>query len=998
MKAFLQLIAEELYTKYNGDFSKLTIVFPNKRASLFMNQHLAHIANGRPLWTPRYTTIADIFSSLSNIREADKILLVCRLYTSFCNITGSTETIDQFWTWGELMLEDFEDIDQNLVNAEKLFTNIGDLEALTDFTFLEQEQIDAIHRFFVNFDHKSHTRLKDKFISVWDALYPIYKDFKDSLLAESLAFPGMMKRAVIENIKENSEDLSQRLHKGDYVVIGFNVLNEVEKRLFKFIQKERNTSFYWDYDKAYCSPLCINGESTTFEAGQFIQKNIQTFGNCFDEHPEYFDNFSKKKTIRFISTPTEDAQSRYTAQWINETITPQQRLNESAIVLCNEKTLQPVLHSIPNHLNDGDKTPLVLNVTMGYPLTETPIFSFIETLIELQSRGRTDNNTWRYRNVADVLRHPYTRRMCGGVPVKILSELKRHNIMFPEEKYFKDNDFLKMVFSVQNSQRSLLDYLRNIVKAIGVSYKCETYLKKATTDTQLFTESIYNTFTLISRIRTLLDTEEALNSSTETPSRLLRQLLSSKSIPFHGEPAIGLQVMGILETRNLDFRNLIMYSVNEGQLPKSDHRSSLIPYNIRKAYGMTTMEKQVSLYAYYFYRLLQRAENITLVYNTSTDGLVRGEMSRFMTQLMIENEHVFAPGQHIDLQNLTAKSISMTLTPIEGQKDENTMRRLNNRWNLLNEEKYKERHNGKMMLLSPSAINCYMRCQFQFYLKYLAEMNKEDDVSENVDNAIFGTIFHHAMQELYKPLLNRRLTKSELISLAKDRVRVEAAIDVAFSICFFRVSEESVQSGYHPQYNGEQLLNRYVLITYVINQILYDAEQCPFIIRALEDEFFKILTVPTFNGEEKTGEMNVRIGGIIDRLDLCNTGSGEFIKVIDYKTSSQPHKTKSVETLFNSGDAYHIMQALYYCETLSDKVNIPLVPMLMYIKVSPDKRTTVKLDKAPIDDYVSQVQKEYAAELKSLISDIFNPAIPFSQTGGEHTCEYCDFVNLCNKR
>ena len=514
---FLKLVVEDIFEQYGNDLSQITIIAPNKRANLFFNQYLSSHIQDKPIWTPRFTTIGEVFEMLCPIKVADPIQQICKLYEAYRNVSKSDESLDRFYSWAELMKNDFEDIDNNLADAEMLFKNIEDLEEMKDFSFLSEKQKEAIKQYLDSFNYGSGTELKERFLGVWKHLYGTYCEFHRLLSKEGLCYSGMQKRYVIEGIKNKTIDIEAKLNKGVYVIIGFNVLNETEKQLFKFIQQERTTFFYWDYDEKYRHS----------EAGRFVDENIKLFGNRFANHPEYYRHFGQQDSVRFIKSPTENAQTRYVKQWIDEKVI-NHPLQESVIVLCNEDILQSVLYSIPNTANNSH---IDLNITMGYPLQDTPIYGYVTTLMQMQMYG-VKSSSWKYSYVAAVLKHPYTKRMVGEDAIKILTCLKDKNIIFPktselvsvplkdEGKYIEVNgniqrgkpiEFLEMIFNPIENHVSLIEYLMSIVKTIGKSYKDQLIKMKRAKYTdfelQLYMESIFTTFTTLSRLHTIQEKE-----------------------------------------------------------------------------------------------------------------------------------------------------------------------------------------------------------------------------------------------------------------------------------------------------------------------------------------------------------------------------------------------------------------------------------------------------------------------------------------------------------
>ena len=596
MQSFLQLVAHDLYAKIGNDLSRTVLIFPNKRANLFFNEYLAGESD-QPIWSPAAMSISDLFQKLSVQKTGDPIRLVCELYKVFKEETESQETLDDFYFWGELLISDFDDVDKNLVDADKLFSNLQDLKSLMNDYSIERR-----------------TELKEKFISLWDKLGTIYHHYRKNLTELGIAYEGMLYRNVIEQLN------TDQLKYDKYIFVGFNVLNKVEKEFFRKLQKADKAIFYWDYDIFYTQQI------KKHEAGEFINRNLKDFPN---ELPaSYFDSLKKPKKIRYISASTENAQARFLPEWIRTTFSSDNE-KENAVVLCNETLLLPVLHSIPEEVKN-------VNITMGFPLAQTPVYSFINAAMELQTNGyRFDTGRFTYETVSAILKHPYTRQLSTKADI-IERELTKTNRFYPLPSELKQDEFLANLFTPRNGIKELCDYLIGLIKDISTLYRKEGEYNDIFN--QLYRESLFQSFLKINRLYSLIESGE-LNIQPHTLKRLISKVLTSSNIPFHGEPAIGMQVMGVLETRNLDFRNLVMLSLNEGQLPKTGGESSFIPYNLRKAFGMTTIEHKNAVYAYYFYRLIQRAENITLLYNTSSDGLNRGEESRFMLQLLVEGPH-----------------------------------------------------------------------------------------------------------------------------------------------------------------------------------------------------------------------------------------------------------------------------------------------------------------------------------------------------------------------
>ena len=957
METFLKQVAHDLYNKTEGNFTKVAIVFPNKRASLFFNEYLAQESD-RPIWSPTYVSISELFRQSSDLSIADPIKLVCDLYKVFQKATGSKETLDDFYFWGEMLIADFDDADKNMAYTHALFSNLKDLNELMDnYDFLEEGQKEALSQFFHNFSINQVTELKQRFISMWNVLGDIYAEYKALLESQSIAYEGMLYRQVIEQLDVEA------LPYNKYIFVGFNVLNKVEHTLFKKLNEAGKAMFYWDYDTFYLN-------KTPHEAGEFIRRNLRDFPS---ELPaSFFDNLNQPKEVTFIESPTENGQVRYLPQWIRENLTSQEK--ETAVVLCNEALLQPVLHALPDNVKH-------INITMGFPLSQTPAYSFVNALMELHTSGYNPNNgRYLFAEVISVLKHPYTRQLSPEAE-KLEQTLTRDNRFYPLPSELKQDNVLELLFTPRRNNLDLCSMLSEALKEVAVIYQQQAASHSDAFD-QLYRESLFKTYTLVNRFHTLIESKE-LNVQAGTFQRLLTRVMSSSSIPFHGEPAIGMQVMGVLETRNLDFRHLIMLSVNEGQLPKAGGDSSFIPYNLRKAFGMTTIDHKIAVYAYYFYRLMQRAEKVTLVYNTATDGINRGELSRFMLQFLIEW------GYPVLRKQLEAAQSPQDSTPIIIEKTPDIMERMKSVFDIRNNPK---------ALISPSALNCYLDCPLKFYYKYVALLSAPDEVTADIDSAKFGSIFHYAAEHIYKDLTahGKLISKENLETLLKDEVRLQTYVDNGFKELFFNLPPNE-----QPEYNGIQLINSAVIVKYIQQLLRNDLRYAPFTFIGSEQRIFENIEICT-----STGDIQSRIGGIIDRID----SKGESLRIVDYKTGGDADTPANVQSLFipDKKRSNYVFQTFLYasivCKKLREKNDSRLVaPALLYIhRAASEKYSPViqmgepRKPKEPVDNF-AQYEGDFRENLKTLLEDIFNPDISFTQTEIEDKCAYCDFRALCKK-
>lgn len=959
MESFLKLVAADLYKHTEGNLAHTTVVFPNKRAGLFFNEYLAQESES-PIWSPAYVSISELFRSLSPWEVGDPVKLVCELYKIFRRETQSTETLDDFYFWGEMLISDFDDADKNKVDTDKLFSNLQDLRnIMDDYTFIDDEQEEAIRQFFQNFSIERRTALKERFISLWDVLGNIYKGFRESLASQNIAYEGMMYRHVIEHLDVD------KLPYEKYVFVGFNVLNKVEHTLFTQLKDAGKAVFYWDYDEFYMKE---NRQAVTHEAGEFIRRNLRDFPSPLSG--ELFKNLSKPKEVHYIASSTENAQARYLPQWIRNNLTTPEK--ETAVVLCNEALLQPVLHSLPAEVKH-------VNITMGFPLSQTPVYSFLIALLELHTHGfNFKSGRYTFQSVVTLLKHPYTRQLTGQAEL-LEKELTRNNRFYPLPGELGKDEFLTRLFTPLSGNLNLCIRLSETLQQVAGIYQANT---SGTEDTdafnQLYRESLFKAYTTINRFRTLIE-EDELTVQSETFRRLLVKVLSATNIPFHGEPAIGMQVMGVLETRNLDFRHLVLLSVNEGQLPKSGGDSSFIPYNLRKAFGMTTIEHKIAVYAYYFYRLLQRAERITLMYNTSSDGLNRGEWSRFMLQFLIEWPHP------ITRQFLEAGQSPQGTSPITVEKTPDVMRRMQSLFDVRANPKAK---------FSPSALNYYLDCPLKFYYRYVAGLSAPDEVSAEIDSATFGSIFHYAAEHIYKDLTThgKVINKEALETLLRNEVKLQDYVDTAFKKLFFNVPQNE-----KPEYNGVQLINSAVIARYLKQLLQNDLRYAPFTFIASEMEVDEPIDIQTPKGVIKS-----RIGGIIDRMD----SKDGTLRIVDYKTGGDADTPPHVESLFipDKKRSNYVFQTFLYAAIMCRKQpTMKIAPALLYIHRAATETYSLVIQmgeprkpKEAVEDF-SKYEKEYRERLQGLLEEIFNPEKSFTQTEIIEKCTYCDFKALCKR-
>ena len=882
MKTFLEYVAGDIINKYGTNLSRTAVVFPNKRAALFLNEHLVRLA-GKPIWSPSYITISELFRRHTQLVTGDQIKLICDLYKTYTEVTESDETLDHFYGWGQVMLADFDDIDKNMADAKKVFCNLRDLHELDDVSYLSPEQVETLKLFFSNFSEDKTTELKKRFMKIWSRFGDIYRLYNERLEAQGIAYEGALYRKV-------ATDDSVDFDFDRYIFVGFNVLQRVEQLLFSKLQKMGKAKFYWDFDDYYLATK--TGHVNPSEAGHYIKQYLPYFTNELDtSDADIYRNFRKAKKITYASATTEDVQARYVGQWLKEG----NRIDDgrkTAVVMCDEALLQSVIHSIPEEVND-------INVTTGYPLQQTHFASLLEDIAA--------QHTEDYDN------------------------------------------------------KQLLEWAIAMLKLMAQGHT-DTSVETTGQDNQLTSEALFRTYTVVNRLLELVNNGD-LDVDRRTMMRLYGEIVRTTSIPFHGEPVVGVQFMGVLETRNLDFEHLLVLSCNEGNMPKGVNDTSFIPYNVRKAHGLTTIDNKVSIYAYYFYRLMQRAEDITIVYNNAADVTSTGEMSRFMLQMLVESGH------DIERLALSLPQEAGSTTCQDEKKTKEVMERLHKRFD-------KQRNPERTTpMFTPSSLNIYQKCPKRFYYRYVAEIiEPEDDADDGkIDAPTFGNIFHDAVQKIYERVIaaykSRAIQPQTLKQLLANDAYIKGVVDDIM----------------HPV-NGIQLINASVIITYIKQLLKIDSRLAPFTIIGLENVVMKDINVKTAEGQ-----LTTTIGGRIDRMDCVTCADGvRRIRVIDYKTGKNNKKN----------DGYILQSFIYsllvYESPMMNPEKLEVSPALLYIQHSAGKDfdPTVVYEKEKVTD-VSKYREEFMNTVEQIIAEIFNPEQPFACTDDKTACTHCPYSNLC---
>jgi hypothetical protein len=955
MKPFLREIAEELYLLHGERMEELCLVFPNRRAGLFFNKYLGECLQ-QPIWSPSIYTIQDLMAGISDLAYADELELISELFKVYCQVRGSEESFDDFFYWGEIMLADFDDVDKYRINAADLFQNLADLKEMEDsFQYLSEQQIELIQRFWGHFSTDPQSEQKRQFVEVWNILLPVYKQLRDNLLEKRAGYEGMIYRNVADKIMDRE---TLKLPASTMVFIGFNALNPCEEVLFSSLSDAGKAMFYWDFDNSYL-------ENEMHEAGRFIRHNLARYKDS--GHRISHDNLLHKgRQIQVYSMPGDSGQAQLVHHILEQARKFESLGEETAIILADEELLIPVLHALPENLD-------TINVTMGFPVKAAPVFSLIEHLITLQRNtraGKNGINRFYHPDVLAVLQHQYILMREPTDARDMVREIHEKNRIYISTQDLEKNDLFRQVFRKLRNPEDIAAYLLGILESITLSDEEDTNAVPA-----LELEFIFRIYT---RIKRLKDVVSRLKFTFTLPTflRLFHKILQRTSIPFSGEPLSGIQVMGVLETRVLDFDRIIVLSMNEGSFPKSSASMSFIPHNLRYGFSLPTLEYQDAIYAYYFYRLMHRAKDISLVYNNKTEGLSTGEKSRYIHQLRFEpafEVREFSAGFDIQSGNFPSILVRKSETIMEKLMDYTV-----------------DGEQGSYF--SPSAMNSLIDCSLRFFFRYIAGFREPDELKEEVDPALFGTLLHESIRKIYSTEENP-IQKKDLELIFKDEKRIRTAIDDTFEEIWYKERGE----GDGPE--GRNLVIREIIFTYLRKILERDMEYCPISIYSLEAAYYTGIDF-TSSGHSYT----VRVGGKIDRIDM----SGGIYRVLDYKTGKGEMKFESIEDLFEGEQRNRnkaAFQTFLYAKVFMshegmDKARImPGVYMIRDIynqdfhcqfRMGPPRKQFPVKEYSPMDD-------DFTSHLKALLADLYNPEIPFRQTEEEETCRNCPYKGICNR-
>ncbi len=964
MKPFLYQVATLFYQQYGAEIHRLAFVFPNRRAGLFFQKYLSEISE-KPLFSPSILTINDLFMQLSGKHPADKIQMLFRLYELYKQRSGSSESFDEFIYWGEMLLNDFDDIDKYMVDARMLFRNVSDLKSLDgDFNYLSPEQVQAIRSFWSSFYPKGDSPNQQQFLELWEILYDLYAGLRTSLAKDGCGYDGMIFREVVEQLeKEPMSDFPF----DQVVFVGLNALSVSEERLLLALQKKGVADFYWDY----VGPWVTDPDN---KASFFLERNLR----LFPSRMQLAATEPVQAEIRVMGVPSAIGQAKQVYPILQALADKQQLTDESAlrtaIVLPDEHLLVPVLNAIPEAIQH-------INVTMGYPLAGTPVAALMEYILTLQKNIRYIDRVpvFYFRDVLPILNHQYVMAAAPEEVSQLVKDMTAGNRIYVHAADLNRHELLSILFTPVQNTEELSDYLIHVLEALNACLRNnrpnpddEEMISNSTqTTVDIEQEFIFHYFATVNRMKEVMR-EAKIEMRLDTYFRLLKRMTDLITIPFEGEPLSGLQVMGVLETRALDFDRLIILSMNEGIFPLKKAANSFIPYNLRRGFGLPTYEHQDSVWAYHFYRLIRRAKQVTLLYDTRTTGLQTGEVSRFVHQLRYHYQYPL-------IDELVVYDVaSSAVPPISVQKTAEVEK-------LLSDFLF-----GGPRALSASAINTYLDCPLKFYFSVLEQIQEEDEITETVERDVFGSILHKVMEDLYAPFKGKLVTADLLKLLRKDQPLLTGTIARAFAELFFK-------SPVVRPLEGENFLTGEMIRKYAEKILEQDARFTPF--HYIESEK-KVRATITLSDKRV-----VQLKGFIDRVDSLD----RVLRIVDYKTGSGKLEFESVEGLFDKEARDRpkaVMQVFLYAwmyQQLPEYTGMPIQPAIYYLRtlfqrsfnpVVEQKKGRGKADKVnSFQDFVA----DFEGKLRQCLDEIFNLDIPFTQTETGKACAYCSFRGLCGK-
>lgn len=949
MKPFLRQVAEHYSTA--GNIEKTCFIFPNRRSLAFFTKYLADSLRGseKPLFTPKMFTMNDFFFRVSGRRVTDKVNLLLCLYECYRSLYPRAESLDEFIFWGDVLLSDFDDVDKYLVNPRDLFANVSDFKSIQDtYSYLTETQRTAIENFLRHFREAGRLTVdigsdspdvKERFLQIWDILYPLYTKFNEALSSRGEAYEGQVYRSLADRISsESAPDVLSEAFPGQdcFVFVGLNALNECEKKVMRRMRDAGMAQFCWDY-----SSRMIRDRRN--KSSFFMSSNVLEFPQACEWDA---DAPLPAPRINIVSVPSSTGQAKQLPGIL--AAMGEVGIN-TAVVLPDENLLIPVLNSIPEEVRD-------VNVTMGYPMGGSEFYSLLNDICSMQLHLRRKDGEWFFyhRQVWAIFSNSIFKLAAGEEGRSRMASIKAGAKYYIPAGDLAGIPVFDLVFKAVVSDAKTADV--SLIHALE-DYQCSVirglaqYIREDA-DMALELEFAKEYYLAVNRLRRM-----DLPVLPATYFRLLENLIGSASVPFRGEPLKGLQIMGPLETRALDFDNLIIMSCNEGVFPHRSVSSSFIPPELRRGFGLPTYEYQDAVWAYYFYRMIQRASDIWLLYDSRTENMKSGEESRYIKQLEL---HFGVEIRHCIARSVISESEALgAITKTEEDIDAVRATRL-----------------------SASALQNYLSCPAKFYYHTVKRLRPDDEVSESLDAGMIGNVFHATMEDLYSG--HDKVTIDYIQGRMKDRKGICAII------------REHVKEQLHTiEVSGRNLIFEEVVLQYVLKVLSRDIEH----MRACGVDGFTVhgleLELPwEFHG--------FRFKGIVDRLDSFIPGT---LRVVDYKTG----KVEDADIHIDDSNAEDVVEKLFGPENAKrPKIALQLFLYDRFVRSCPEfasKRMvnsiyqTSGLFVNPVEDV--PVSEKFCAltedRLAVMLDEIADVSVPFVRTTDADTCKWCDFKMLCGR-
>ena len=963
MKPFLYETAKDIIDKNRDNIQNCCFIFPNKRTNFFFRKYYSEIY-GKSHKAPLMTEIRFFVRRFTFLEDIDKLSLIFEIFEIFKEIDSKKNyDFDSFYKLGEIILSDFNEIDNWLIKPEEIYRNIHDIKEIeTHFDWLSDEQKDVLRNFWINFSSEEKSEEKEMFLNLWNRLPTVYEKLKSKLLKKKVAYTGLQFRYLSQMMEEGKINLDKY---NRYFFIGFNALNKGETTLFKYVQKEGKALFYWNTDSYYHNDA--KQESGDFLRKNFKDLNIGTYN--------FQNNFIKEKSVNLIGVPLNISQAKILPVVLNK-YSKETLSEKTAILLGDEHLLFPVLSSLPETI---DK----INVSMGYPFKSTPLYQLIQLYVNLHNGvSNKKSSSFYYKSIVNLLRHPYVNSYSADKALNTINEITEKNIIFVQSKYLleKNDKLFNLLFSVIPSKDSSILLLSNILNILFLIFD-KSKDSEGNQVLSLKNEYIHRVYIKVKRLKELIQ-EKEIEIGIKLCINILIQNLRSEQIPFEGDAVEGLQLMGILESRNLDFENVIILGLNEGIMPAVSRSATFISQSMRFAFDMPLIKHQDAVYAYLFYSLIQRAKDVTLIYNSIVNDSNSGELSRFALQLMYETNFKINHFQvNSELHPVKVSSLNIIKTPEIFEKL--------SKFYVNNEKQYKS--------FSSASINTYLDCSLKFYFKYIIALKEPDIVEEEYSPAVFGSVLHKIMELIYKDILIKK--KSGLIEKDdfKDIIKkIESYADESFRE-YYNKNDSYEMTG------GQEIIKN-ILIKYIKSILKIDEQYAPFEIISIEDKNKYVAKLNILvNGKNQT----VSIRGIIDRIDKKK----DVYRIIDYKTGRSRNKFNSLEDLFNKTSVNrptHVMQTLLYSYIFIEREKssaLKIKPGIYYVRDMHNKKYDASLLKKSgasfmkvNESLISEIMPEFIEKLQEVLQEIFSEEKSFYQTQNLNTCIYCSYKSICNRQ